>query len=427
MSRPVRLGLLGLGTVGTGLVEILKKNSASIQEKSGVQLEIAKALVKSKNKPRPLDPSQLTFSPEEIFNDDSIDIVVEVIGGIEPAKSYIIRALESGKSVVTANKAVLAAHGAEIFSSASKAGKQLGFEASVCGGIPLIRALSSGMIANEVEELVGILNGTSNYILTRMYKDKMSYEDALAMAQEQGFAESDPTFDVEGVDAAHKLIVLTELTFQRRVSMDSLERQGITQIESIDIRVADEFGFVIKPIAVANSREGSLDLRVHPALVPYEHPLGPVSDEFNAVMVKGSETGEMIFRGKGAGSLPTASAVMSDIIEIARNPSVGVMWNPATSQEAKFSECETRYYLRFPIREGTGLIGKIATVLGEHGISITHASARLSGEKGGIEGQTGNVMVVTQETTDTRVREALKVISEAGVLAGEPLSLRIVD
>lgn len=420
MSRTVRLGLLGLGTVGSGLVEIIRKNSASIESKSGVRLEIVKALVKSPGKPRPLEESRLTFDPDDIFNDESIDIVVEVMGGMEPAKSYILRALEAGKDVVTANKAVLASHGAEIFTKCNEAKKQLGFEASVCGGIPVIRALSSGMIANEVDELVGILNGTSNFILTRMYKDHLSYEEALKQAQEKGLAEADPTFDVEGIDAAHKLIVLTELTFQTKATLDDLEREGITQIEPTDIKVADEFGFVIKPIALAKRRGDSLELRVHPALVPFEHPLGPVSDEFNAVMVKGDATGEMIFHGKGAGSLPTASAVMSDIIEIARNPNGGVMWNPSESKRVEQSEGKTRYYLRFPIEDRPGLIGKIATVLGNHGISITHAMARLANDQ-------GNVMVVTHETSESEVCRALVEITAAGVLRGEPLSLRILE
>ena len=420
MSKVARLGLLGLGTVGSGLVEIVTKNARSIEKKSGVKLEIAKALVKSKGKPRPLPQEMLTFDADDIFNDPSIDIVVEVIGGIEPAKSYILQALDKGKNVVTANKAVLASFGAEIFTKATETGKQLGFEASVCGGIPLIRALSSGMIANEVDELVGILNGTSNYILTRMYKDKLSFDEALKLAQENGLAEADPTFDVEGIDAAHKLIVLTELTFQTKATLDDLEREGITQIEQVDIKVADEFGFVIKPIAVARKRGSSLDLRVHPALVPFEHPLGPVSDEFNAVMVKGDATGEMIFHGKGAGSLPTASAVMSDIIEIARNPNGGVMWNPTKSSKFEHLEGRTRYYLRFPILDRPGLIGKIATVLGDHGVSITHALARLDGD-------TGNVMVVTHETSEAEVGQALSEIYSAGALRGNPLSLRILE
>ncbi|MBS1712919.1 MAG: homoserine dehydrogenase [Armatimonadetes bacterium] len=422
MSTTVRLGLLGLGTVGSGLVEIVRKSGANIEKRSGVRLEIAKAVVRNPDKPRPLPREQVTLDADEVFDDPTIDIVVEVMGGMEPAKSYILKALSKGKSVVTANKAVLAAHGAEIFQKCTESGRQLGFEASVCGGIPIVRALSSGLIANDVDEIVGILNGTSNYILTRMYKERLSFEEALAKAQENGLAEADPTFDVEGIDAAHKLIVLTELTFQTKASLDQIEREGIRQITPIDIKVADESGFVIKPVAVARRHGDSLDLRVHPALVAFEHPLGPVSDEFNAVMVRGDAIGEMIFHGKGAGSLPTASAVMSDIIEIARNPGSGVMWNPVESRKLNHLEGRSRYYMRFPIEDRPGLIGKIATVLGEHGISITHANARLQDRSG-----RGDVTVITHESSESEVSKAVREIAEACSLPAEPVTLRILD
>jgi homoserine dehydrogenase len=252
-----------------------------------------------------------------------------------------------------------------------------------------------------------------------MYKEKLSYDEALAMAQDRGFAEADPTFDVEGIDAAHKLIVLTELTFQTKATLEDLEREGITKIDPIDIHVADEFGFVIKPLAVAKRTGASLNLRVHPTLVPFEHPLGAVSDEFNAVMVRGDATGEMIFHGKGAGSLPTASAVLSDIIEIARNPTGGIIWNPAASQRFEKSEGRTRYYLRFPIEDRPGVIGRIATSLGDHGISITHALAKL-------DSSAGNVMIVTHEASESEVNAAMVDIAATVVLRGEPLSLRIL-
>ncbi|MCW5939072.1 MAG: homoserine dehydrogenase [Fimbriimonadaceae bacterium] len=465
MAKTVRLGLLGLGTVGSGLVEIVNKSAATIEAKSGVRLEIVRALVRSQGKARPLPPGQVTLNPDDVLCDPAIDIVVEVIGGIEPAKSYILKALEAGKSVVTANKAVLATHGAEIFSKSTETGAQLGFEASVCGGIPLIRALSSGLIANDIDSLVGILNGTSNFILTRMYRDRLSYPEALKLAQERGLAEADPSFDVQGVDAAHKLIVLTELTFQTKATLDQLEREGIEQIEPIDIKVADEFGFVIKPVAVARREGDLLDLRVHPALVPFEHPLGPVSDEFNAVMVRGDAIGEMIFHGKGAGSLPTASAVMSDIVEIARNPGGGVIWNPAQSRRLAHIEGRSRYYLRLPIFDRPGLIGKIGTVLGDHGVSITHVTARLSpspvhGPDAGVGaldqgpspvhgggvgvgasgqgpspvhgggvgvGAIGDTMLLTHEAKESQINRALAEIEAAGILAGPPVSLRILD
>ncbi|MCW5936151.1 MAG: homoserine dehydrogenase [Fimbriimonadaceae bacterium] len=422
MAKVVRLGLIGLGTVGGGLVELISRSADTIEAKSGVRLEVARALVRRRGVERPVGDEKLCYEITELLDDPTIDIVVEVMGGIEPAKDYILCALKSGKDVVTANKAVLATHGAEIFDQATRAGRQLGFEASVCGGIPIIRALSSGLIANDIDELVGILNGTSNFVLSRMKQDRLPYDEAVRLAQERGLAEADPTYDVAGLDAAHKLIVLAELTFQTKARVEEIEREGIEQITPLDIEVADRFGFVIKPVAVARRHGELLDLRVHPALVPFLHPLGPVSDEYNAVLVKGDAVGEMVFLGKGAGSLPTASAVLSDIVEIARNPGAGVMWNPLASRRLAHIEGRSRYYLRLPIHDRPGLIGVIGTVLGNHGISITHAQAVLSG--GDAE---GNVMVITHETSETEVCQALDEIRGAGVLRGEPVSLRILE
>ncbi len=422
MADTVRLGLMGLGTVGSGLVELVNRNAAAIEQKSGVRLEIAKALVKTPGKPRPLPPERLCYDPAELVEDPEVDLVVEVIGGIEPAKSLMLRALEAGKDVVTANKAVLARHGAEIFTAAARAGRQVGFEASVCGGIPIVRAISSGLIANDIDEFVGILNGTSNYVLTRMYKDKLPYPEAVRLAQEKGLAEADPSFDVGGLDAAHKLIVLTELTFQVKATVDEIELEGIEQIEPVDIEIADQFGFVIKPLAVARRQGELLDLRVHPALVPFEHPLGAVSDEFNAVLVKGDAIGEMIFLGKGAGSLPTASAVLSDIVEIARNSGNGVMWNPLASRRLAHVEATSRYYLRLPIYDRPGLIGKIGTALGDEGISVTHVQARVAGRA-----DEGQMMIITHPTAESVVNRALERIHAACALRGAPVTLRIVD
>lgn len=420
MSKPIRLGLLGLGTVGCGLVELLNRNSGSIESRSGLRFEIAKALVRQPNVQRCLPSDLVTFNPEAVLENPEVDIVVEVMGGLEPAREYMLRAMANGKSVVTANKAVLAAHGAEIFSQSSLKGVQLGFEASVCGGIPIIRAISSGLIANEVDELIGILNGTSNYILSRMYKDNLDFGGALKLAQLKGLAEADPTFDVEGLDAMHKLIVLTELTFQSKATAEQIERQGIAQIDSIDIQVADGFGFVIKPVAVARRKDDLLDLRVHPALVPFEHPLGAVSDEYNAVLVRGDAIGEMIFYGKGAGSLPTASAVLSDLVEIARNPRGGVLWNPVKSRQVAHVEARSRYYIRLPIFDRPGLIGRIGTVLGNHGISITHAKAQV------VDG-TGHAMILTDAAAESEISRSMAEIEQADILAGRPVTMRILD
>jgi homoserine dehydrogenase len=421
--RSVRLGLLGLGTVGGGLVELVARNARLIEGRSGVRLEIVRALVRDLAKPRPIGRDRLTQDAAQIVEASDVDLVVEVMGGLEPAREYTLRALRAGKPVVTANKALLAAHGDEVFSEAARADVGVGFEASVGGGIPIVRALAGGLVANEVEELIGILNGTSNFVLTRMYKDRLGFAEAVALAQAGGLAEADPSYDVDGLDAAHKLAILTELAFQTKAPVGQIEREGIGQVEPVDIRVADEFGYVIKPVAVARRQGESLDLRVHPALVPFEHPLGPVSDEFNALMVRGDAIGQMVFHGKGAGSLPTASAVLSDIVEIARNPSASVMWDPGRSKRLERIEGRSGYYLRFPILDRPGVIGRIATTLGDHGISITRAQANLLPE----QGEAGNVMVLTHPAAESEVCAALAEIAATGTLRGEPLSLRILD
>ncbi|MFN8139264.1 MAG: homoserine dehydrogenase [Fimbriimonadales bacterium] len=422
MSRHIRIGLLGLGTVGTGLVEIIERNSELIRNKSDVTFEIVKALVKDPNKPRPLPPEKITTDPEQIFTDKEIDLIVEVIGGISPAREYIIRAFECGKDVVTANKAVLATHGDEIFRSAASNGKQLGFEASVCGGIPILRAITSGLIGNRVNSLTGILNGTSNFILTRMQEEFISFEDALQIAKEKGLAEADPTLDVSGMDAGHKLMILAELTFQAKPKIESLKVEGITSLDPNDFRTADSLGFVIKPVAMANRVSDQLDLRVHPALVPKNHHLAAVRNEDNAVIISGDAIGEMVFHGKGAGSLPTASAVLSDLVEIARNPNSSPLWNPTRTIESTNVDSCSRFYLRFPIFDRPGMIGLISTVLGNHQISITDAIARLVCD----ETNQGNVMIMTHEAPESAVRAAIEHIRGAGALNGPAIALRII-
>lgn len=423
MPRTVRLGLLGLGTVGSGLVELIRKNSKLIESKSDVRLEVVRALVRNADKPRPLPREMVTTDPDDLFSDPSIDLIVELIGGYSPAKEYIIRALETGRSVVTANKAVLAMHGDDIFDAATRTRRQIGFEASVCGGIPILRAISSGLIGNRVDELLGILNGTSNYILTRMQETSSPFDQVLAEAQARGLAEADPALDLRGIDAAHKLMILSELTFQTKPNFDDLIIEGITDLEPIDFQTADSLGFVIKPVAIARRIEDQLDLRVHPALVSRTHPLTAVRNEFNAVIIRGDAIGEMVFHGKGAGSLPTASAVLSDIVEIARNPDSPSLWNPTRTIRSAPIEAASRFYLRFPIYDRPGMIGLIATALGRNGISITDAVARLVC----TETNQGNVMVVTHTSPESKIRKAIQEIRETAALNGEPVAIRILE
>jgi homoserine dehydrogenase len=414
---------MGLGTVGSGLVELIKKNARLIENKSDVKLEIVRALVLHKNKPRPLPPEQVTTNPRDLFEDQTIDLLVEVIGGIQPAKEYIVQAFDSGKDVVTANKAVLATQGDEIFNAASRNKKQIGFEASVCGGIPILRAISSGLIGNRVDELYGILNGTSNFVLTTMQEERVPFSDALATAQAKGLAEADPTLDVNGMDAAHKLMILAELTFQTKLRFDDVIVEGIESLQPIDFETAESLGFVIRPTAVARRLEDRLDLRVHPCFVPKNHPLATVRNEFNAVIIRGDAIGEMVFHGKGAGSLPTASAVLSDIVEIARNPNSTPLWNPTRTIQSAPVELASRFYLRFPIYDRPGMIGMISTCLGAHGISITDAIARLTC----TETNQGNVMIVIHSAPETAVQKALAEIKNSGALNADPLSIRILE
>lgn len=421
--KTTRLGLLGLGTVGSGLVNLLEKGSGGLTHRLDQRIEVVRALVRDPSRRRCLPADMVTTDPARIVEADDVDMVVEVMGGIEPAREYIMRALAAGKPVVTANKAVLAQHGAELLAASHAAGKPIGFEASVCGGIPLLRAISTGMIADEVEEMVGILNGTSNFILTRMYKDRLDFAGALALAQECGLAEADPTLDVDGTDAAHKLILLSELMFQTAVSLDQIEREGIEAIEPCDIEIADSFGYVVKPVAVAKRIDDALDLRVHPALVPFTHVLGPVSDEYNAVLLRGEATGETLFYGRGAGSLPTASAVLGDIVELVRHPDWRIPWDPAKSTKVRHVPGTSRFYLRFPVDDRPGLIGKVASALGERGVSISHAQARLIGD----ESAAGNLTILTHATSEPVVAQVLKELEEAGTLRAPALSLRIVD
>jgi homoserine dehydrogenase len=415
-----RLGLLGLGTVGSGLAELLRE--CGLERRLGTEIDIVRALVRFPERPRVLPRERLVTDPGLVVEAPDVDIVVEVMGGIEPARSLVLRALKAGKAVVTANKALLALHGAEVLSASQAAGRPVGFEASVCGGIPLLRAISTGLIADEVQEIVGILNGTSNFILTRMHRDRLDFESALRLAQREGFAEADPTMDVDGSDAAHKLIILSEVAFQTAARFDQVPRHGIASISPLDITVADEFGFVVKPVAVARRTEAGLDLRVHPALVPYTHALGPVVDEYNAVLVRGRATGETLFYGRGAGSLPTATAVMSDIVELIRHPDWRIPWDPAKSSPIVHAPGRSAFYLRFPVHDRPGLIGKVATALGNHGVSITRADARLRSGQGAA----GDLTVLTHDADEAAVARALAEVSSSAVLDSPPLVLRII-
>ncbi len=373
MGRLIKAGLIGFGTVGSGVYELIKKNRSIIAGRTGIDIEIAAICDTRADEVRKIAGGiAVTGDWHEIVSDPRIDIVIELIGGIEPARSIIVEALQNGKDVVTANKKLLAEAGEAIFPAAYSKGRAVGFEASVGGGIPCILALTSGLVGNSISEVVGILNGTTNYILTTMDEKGLTFETALKGAQELGFAEADPTFDIEGYDAAHKTAIVAMLAFNRRIDYASIRKEGITRISDLDIRYAREMGYVIKLLGIAKQADGEIDIRVHPTMLHHTHPLASVRNEFNAVMFVGDMTGPVTLTGKGAGSLPTASAVVSDIVRIARNGSNAGAATPDL-EEANYLPPEkrlSRYYMRVHVEDSPGILSKISGVLGKNNISI---------------------------------------------------------
>jgi homoserine dehydrogenase len=424
--RPVSLGLLGCGTIGQSLLELLGRNKDLIAGRTGLQLGVRRVLVRDPRKERPLDPALLTTDPAAILDAQDVDIVVELMGGVDAARGHVARALRNRKSVVTANRSLMATCGRELLRLAAEQRVWLGFEGSVCGGLPILRALEAGLVGNRISMLVGIVTGATNFILTRMGEDRWSFARALVEAQRRGFAGADPAQDLDGQDSAQKLQLLAEIAFGVHLEGKRFPVEGIRFVEEEDLRSAEQLGFVVRHLAVAQEAGEALDLRVHPALLPMTHPLAHVREEFNSILVRGDAVDEMIFTGKGAGAMPTASAVLSDIIEIARDGSAehGPTWHvPDKGDRPVASDLECRYYLRFPIKDVPGVIGTITTVLGGAGISISHAAATLAE---GRPGQ-GNVKILAHRTKESALRRALGEIGKLPVLSGKPVILRIFE
>lgn len=374
----IKIALLGFGNVGQGVWKILSTNQNEIVKHCGYEIEVGKILVRDINKPREVTIPQnlLTDNEEDIFNDPAIKIVVELMGGSDPAKEYMLKAMRMKKHVVTANKLVLATQGEDLFKTAAEEGVHFYFEASVGGGIPVIREINESLTANKIEEIVGIVNGTTNYILTKMTHFNMSFEAALKEAQEKGYAEADPTSDVDGYDASYKLAIMASLAFNTKVDSSSIYREGITKITSTDIANAKTFGYVIKLLAIGKEENGKLELRVHPTMIPNEHPIANVNDSFNTIFIKGNAVGDLMLYGRGAGSLPTGSAVVGDIISILRNnvdSSVAIQIKNAlpTKSIKPSSENISGYYIRLDVKDHPGVLGKITTIFGENNVSIT--------------------------------------------------------
>jgi len=374
----VSVGILGYGIVGSGAYHILTDNADGIALRAGCEITVKRIADIDWARPRgcPVPPAMRTGDAWEILNAPDINVVVETIGGTDPALEFVLGALRNGKSVVTSNKELIAKHGDRIFDEAAKAGVDVGFEGAVCGTIPIIRSLKEGLEANRYQRVIGILNGTTNYILTRMTEENMAFSEALEQAQAEGFAEQDPSNDVDGLDAAYKIAILAAIAFGQRVPVDAIHREGIRRITPTDIRYARELGCVIKLLAIARRAEdGRLEVRVHPTFLPVRHPLASVSGEFNAVFVEGHASGEVMLYGRGAGSMPTGSAVVSDIIDCARNIRYSSTGRipcvcSGTAKVKSADECTTSCYIRMRVADRPGVLGAAATILGEEGVSI---------------------------------------------------------
>jgi homoserine dehydrogenase len=371
-NATVRVGVLGYGNVGSALVALVAENADAIEARTGLRLEVTRVAVKDLTKGRP-GFDNLTDDAASVVRDPDVDLVVEVMGGLEPARDLVLAALEAGKPVVTGNKELMAAYGAELFDAAAKAGVDLLFEAAVAGAIPLMRPLRESLAGDRIQRVLGIVNGTTNFILTRMTESGQSFADALAEAQVLGYAERDPTADVEGHDAAAKAAIIASLAFGVRVVAGDVYREGITAVSADDIRMAGRLGYVVKLLAVVDAVDGEVAVRVHPAMVPVAHPLASVRESFNAVFVEGAAAGELMFYGRGAGGRPTASAALGDVIDAAANlrqgTSAGVP-GLAVSRIRPMDEVHSQYYLSLDVADRPGVLEQVAGAFARHLVSI---------------------------------------------------------
>lgn len=405
--KKIKLALLGLGTVGTGVYKLIHMRSDVMEQTIGAQLEIKKILVHNINKKREgIDPSLLTDDWKEIITDDEIQIVVEVIGGIEPARTMILEALRAGKNVVSANKDLIAEQGRELLDTAQEAGKDFLFEAAVAGGIPIIRPLKQCLAANEISDVLGIVNGTTNYILTKMFEDGMEFSDALKKAQELGYAEADPTADVEGLDAGRKVAIMASIAFHSRVVFQDVYTEGISKITAADIAYAKEFDSVIKLLGVARNTETGIEAGVYPVMLNKDHPLASVRNSFNAVFIHGDAVDDAMFYGRGAGEMPTASAVAGDVIDVARDIAYGCTGRISCTCYRQlpvkpFGEVENKFFIRMQVQNRPGVLAQIATVFGEHKVSIARVVQKH------VHEEQAELVIVTEKVKELYMKDAL--------------------
>jgi homoserine dehydrogenase len=407
--RTVKVGLIGLGTVGSGVVEVFRRHREDFARRVGVDVELARFADRSTERfaDLSLPADRCTAEAAELIADPDIDIIIELIGGTGAARDIVLDALAAGKSVVTANKALMATHGEEIMDAAEAANVDIMFEASVGGGIPIISPLKHALTGNEIESVTGIVNGTTNYMLTRMAEEGIGYDDALAEAQRRGFAEADPTADVDGLDAAAKIAILASIAFNSRVVFDQVPHEGIRELTAEDIEYAAEMGYAIKLMAIARRTAEGIDIRVHPTMIPKTHPLASVNGVYNAIYVVGDAVGETMFFGEGAGSLPAASAVVGDVIE--------------KLPVRDISTLLSRYYVRLEVADKPGVLAAVAGVFGEHGVSIASVIQKR------CEGQTAEIVYVTHDANEASVRDALARIGELDVTERVATVIRVED
>jgi homoserine dehydrogenase len=428
----IGVGLIGWGTVGCGVVEVLRQNAEVIESRLGVRLELKRVADIDLDRPRPVavPREKLTTRVEDILNDPDIDIVIELMGGLGAAKGFIIQALENKKHVVTANKALLAHAGNELFAVAARNDRTIGFEAAVAGGIPFIKSLREGLAGNQIDTIFGILNGTANFILTRMTRQGLSFEVALREAQEKGYAEANPALDIEGTDTAHKLAIASAIAFGTPIQFDQVYVEGITHIDPVDIQFGEEFGYRLKLLAIARNRDGQVEMRVHPTLIPREHVLAGVDGAYNAVHVHGNAVGNIMLYGLGAGMMPTGSAVVSDLVDLARDilgntPAriPPLAFRPEKLREAvikPISGVTTCYYFRFAALDRPGVLSRIAGILGQNQISIASVI-----QKGRQVEEAVPIVMITHEALESSMQKALTEINRLEVVAGPTQVIRI--
>jgi len=429
-KKSIGIGLMGLGTIGSGVARVLTEKASRLTAESGSEIILRKILEKdtSKHGTQGLPKKLFTSKFENIINDPEIDIVIELLGGENPAFEFIKKSIAAGKSVVTANKEVLAKHGYELFKLARKHGVDLRYEASVGGGIPLISPFLFDLVANDILTIYGIVNGTTNYILTRMAQDGLDFNVALKQAQKLGYAEANPANDVEGVDAAYKLAIMATIAFGTEVTVDKVYHEGISKLKACDFKYARELGYSIKLLAIAKLTDGLIETRVHPVFISEDALLAKVDGVYNAVNVEGDLVGNVIFYGKGAGSLPTSSAVMGDVVNIARNLSYGIKHNPKLTVSSKYkikpmNDVETRYYIRMRILDQTGVLAQISKVLGDNKISI----ASVIQKETDLSNKTAEIVIMTHPSRESALQKALVLMKRLKVVTDVSNFVRVED